>query len=364
MSRSKQLQNDIASLEKKAGELAKDLAKATAEANAAGAAASKHQARAAKATSATSKRSATSAAEREGKKAVAAQKKIGNTQTKIAANTKELARKRASLQSAVASEQRSQDQRDNKRRNIEKAHAREITRLSNPISRVAVRPAEPETLRVLYLTASPEATETTVVHPDGTVDTTGVWLRVDREVREVRKIVRGSRYRDQITIEHLPAATSMDLLDGLNDHRPHVVHFSGHASSLGLVLDDEDGTEEGIELEFALLARLLGATDEPPKLVVLNACESLAGADDLLETVPAVIGMADSITDTAAVVFAARFYAAIASAQSVASAAEQGRVAMAAASLDGADLPEIRTRDDVDATTMILVVPPNPSRLN
>lgn len=364
MSRSTQLRNDIASLEKKAGNLAGELATATAQANVAAASASKYQARAAKSTSAATKRTATAAAEREGKKAVTAQKKIAGVQAKIATNSRTLARKRASLQSAITSEQRSQDQRDSQRRNVEKAHAREIARLSTPIRRVAMRPAEPETLRVLYLTASPEATETTVVHPNGTVDSTGVWLRVDREVREVKRIIRGSKYRDQVTVEHLPAATSTDLLDGLNDHRPHVVHFSGHASSLGVVLDNEDGTEEGAELEFALLARLLGATDEPPKLVVLNACESLAGADDLLETVPAVIGMADSILDTAAVVFAARFYAAIASAQSVASATEQGRAAMAAASLDGAELPEIRTRDDVDPATMILVAPPNLSALN
>jgi hypothetical protein len=67
-------------------------------------------------------------------------------------------------------------------------------------------------------------------------------LRPDRdespglEIRKVRAALRGSKYRDLVTVEHLPAATSMDLLDGLNDHRPHVVHFSGHASSLGLLM--------------------------------------------------------------------------------------------------------------------------------
>jgi hypothetical protein len=224
-----------------------------------------------------------------------------------------------------------------------------------------VRSPEPELLRVLYLTANPEATETTIAHPDGSVESSGVWLRVDREVREVKKILRSSKHRDQVTVEHLPAATAMDLLDGLNDHRPHVVHFSGHASSLGVVMENDDGAEDGADLEFGLLARLLGATDEPPRLVVLNVCQSLAGADELLETVPTVIGMADTILDTAAVVFAARFYAAIASAQSVASAVEQGRTAMAVASLDGADLPEIRTRDDIDPSTLILVEPPGPT---
>jgi hypothetical protein len=68
--------------------------------------------------------------------------------------------------------------------------------------------------------------------------------------------------------------------------------------------------------------------------------------------------MSDSIFDSSAIVFASRFYAAVASAQSVATALEQGKVAMDAASLDGSKLPEARTRDDVDLRQVILVSPP------
>ncbi|MGP5054071.1 CHAT domain-containing protein [Brachybacterium paraconglomeratum] len=92
-------------------------------------------------------------------------------------------------------------------------------------------------------------------------------------------------------------------------------------------------------------------------LVVLNACESLAGADDLLQTVPTVIAMSDSINDASAVVFAARFYSAVASAQSVSTALEQAKVAMAVSALDDADLPEVRAREDVDLVSLLLVQP-------
>ncbi|WP_179382026.1 CHAT domain-containing protein [Streptomyces sp. SA15] len=91
---------------------------------------------------------------------------------------------------------------------------------------------------------------------------------------------------------------------------------------------------------------------------MLNACESLDGADDLLQAVPTVIGMSDEINDASAVTFAARFYAGIASAQSVSTAVEQAKVAMIAASLDGAELPVLKTRDDVDPGDLILVRPP------
>lgn len=106
------------------------------------------------------------------------------------------------------------------------------------------------------------------------------------------------------------------------------------ASALGVLLEDEEGSQDGAEVEFAL-----------------------EGADDLLRTVATVIAMSKSITDLAAVTFAARFYAAIASAQSVATAVEQARTAMQMASLEDSHLPEIRTREDVDPTSLVLVTP-------
>lgn len=223
---------------------------------------------------------------------------------------------------------------------------------------VEVRPPEPENLRVLYLTANPEATEETVTEPDGTVHEYGTWLRVDQEVRQVRQTLRGSKYRDLVDVVHAPAATVADLIDGLNDHRPHIVHFSGHANRFVVLMENEAGDQEGHDLDFALFARILGATDDPPRLVVLNACESLDGADDLLRTVPVVIGMSDEINDSAAVVFAAQFYAAIASAQSVQTAVEQAKVKMLAASLDDSELPELRCRDNIDPSALVLVRAP------
>ncbi|MBX9366226.1 CHAT domain-containing protein [Streptomyces sp. WAC04114] len=361
MARSDTLRSEIAQLEKKNAGLSNDLAKAQKTANDASAAALRKRGQAARSRSESSRRLALSGAEREAKKAADAQTKIAAIQDRMANNTKTIAGKQASLRAAVSTEQRAQDRQDDTRRRKEKNHAREVARLSQPaahIRYVAVQLPKPEPLRVLYLTANPEAVETTIEHPDGSIETNGVWLRVDYEVRQVKDMLRKSKYRDLVTIEHLPAATAMDLLEGLNNHRPHVVHFSGHASSWGLLMENDAGTDAGAELDFGLLARMLGATDEPPRLVVLNACESLDGADDLLQTAPTVIGMSDEINDASAVTFAARFYSAIASAQSVSTAVEQAKVSMIAASLDGAELPVLRTRDGVDPGDLILVKPP------
>lgn len=378
MTRSDTLRREIAGLESKGAGLTKDQARHQEAANKAAAAASKKRGEASRSKSGSTRRMATSTAEREEKKAADALKKVSEVQAKIAANNKSINSKQTSLTTALRDEQsakdreesrrrqkeksegQKRDREDAKRRQTEKDHAREIARLSRPttaIRYIEVHPPKPEPLRVLYLTANPESVETTKEHPDGTVETTGVWLRVDQEVRQVRDMLKRTKYRDLVTVEHMPAATSMDLLEGLNEHRPHVVHFSGHANALGLLMENDQGTTEGDDLDFGLLARLLGATDDPPRLLVLNACESLAGADDLLQTVPTVIAMSDSINDASAVVFAGRFYAAIGSAQSVASALEQAKVAMDAASLEGSHLPEARSRDDVDLRSLVLVSP-------
>ena len=373
MSRSDTLRAELGRLKTKAGTLTKEFAAHRDVATKASTAARKKREEAARTRSESTRRMALQAAEREDDKAAKALKKAGAVETKIGINAAEIGRKESSLATAVKEEQRATDRQeksrerekdraDQRRRQQEKSHAREIAALSSAstvVRYVEIQPPKPEPLRVLYLTANPEAVETTITHLDGRVEEIGVYLRVDLEVRKVRAALRGSKYRDLVTVEHLPAATSMDLLDGLNDHRPHVVHFSGHASSLGLLMENDEGSFEGDALEFDLLARLLAATDEPPRLLVLNACQSLAGADTLLQTVPTVIAMSDSIDDGSAVVFATRFYAGIASAQSVASALEQAQVAMEAASLQGAHLPEARAREDVDLKSLVLVEPPS-----
>ncbi|MEJ5083258.1 CHAT domain-containing protein [Ochrobactrum sp. MYb379] len=86
----------------------------------------------------------------------------------------------------------------------------------------------------------------------------------------------------------------------------------------------------------------------PPRLLVLNACDTLNGADELLSAVPVVVAMSDKITDTAAVVFATKFYSAIANAQSIGSAIKQARAMLSMLASAEDHLPEYVSRDGIE----------------
>lgn len=195
-------------------------------------------------------------------------------------------------------------------------------------------------LTVLYLAASPDRQNP---------------LRVEAEMRKVQEAVRGSRFRDNIVLQYRPAADLNSLIDGLNDHRPQIVHFSGHGNSTGVATDTGSIRKPSAKmLSFDLLAKALAATDNPPEIVILNSCESSGAKKALMPPAKIIIAMQASITDVAASAFATRFYAAIASGQSVKAAFEQGKVSVEAVSISESDTPELVYARDINPATKVL----------
>jgi hypothetical protein len=178
MARSEQLRNEIARVEKTAADHRTKIAAADKKATGARAKAAKAWEKVSKATKDSSRRMAISAAEGEDKAAASAAADSAKAAASLANVEKSIATKRTSLASALRSEERNAENAGNradaKRRSEEKAHAREIGRLSQPapVRYIQIRPPEPSKLRVLYLTANPDAIEETVTRPDGTTEDT------------------------------------------------------------------------------------------------------------------------------------------------------------------------------------------------
>jgi hypothetical protein len=137
-----------------------------------------------------------------------------------------------------------------------------------------------------------------------------------------------------------------------NQHKPNVVHFSGHgkapsvnepevAGSRGIVFPKDyiktggiiifDETMRGMKVIEDKMLDLLFATavqklQIPIEVVLFNSCHSESQAKVVGKSVPYVIGTANAIKDSIAISFAVGFYSALASGQNVEDAFTMGKM--------------------------------------
>jgi hypothetical protein len=177
------------------------------------------------------------------------------------------------------------------------------------------------------------------------------------------------------------AAEPIDLLRELRKLRPTVVHFSGHGQKAGSTpssdppvpqcMDHETGhriqaAAGGLYFQAAdgraqlvpasAIEQTFGATGSSVKLVVLSACYSAPQAEALLAHVGCVVGMSGAIRGDAARIFAVGFYGGIAERESVAVAFRHGRAAISLEGLRDEEQPQLRVRDGIDASKLILAM--------
>jgi hypothetical protein len=196
-------------------------------------------------------------------------------------------------------------------------------------------------IKILLLSANPSGTTA---------------LRLDEEVRAITQKIQAAEHRDLIEIVAAGAVRPDDLLQALNEHRPHVVQFSGHGSRNDeIFVCDYDGTPKPVGKD-ALVA-LFESTRGNVRVVVLNCCYSRPQAEAIVSVVPCAIGMKDSVGDRAALVFAASFYRAVAFGHSVHTAFQQGIAALKLEGIAQDGIPELIAQDGVDPSAVFVVVP-------
>ena len=162
-------------------------------------------------------------------------------------------------------------------------------------------------IKALFLAANPRSTNR---------------LAIDEEMHIIEQKLRAAEYRDALVFQSAWAVRPDDLLQLLNQHQPHVVHFSGHGSDEGLSLAGDDGRDRLVTTRA--LKALFTTLKDNIRLVVLNACYSREQAQALVEIIDCVIGMRESIHDGAATAFASSFYRAIGFGRSIQEAFDQG----------------------------------------
>ncbi len=169
-------------------------------------------------------------------------------------------------------------------------------------------------------------------------------LRVDAEVRLIEEAIQRSQYRDRFQVTTKLAIRPTDLRRSLLDHRPQIVHFSGHGTGEhGLVLETDAGKQNIVSTEA--ITGLFGTFETGEiECVLLNACYSEMQAIAIHQFVDCVIGMNQPIGDKAAVQFAEGFYDTLGAGRLYDEAFKVGRSAIALAGKSDTDIPVIKYR--------------------
>jgi len=165
-------------------------------------------------------------------------------------------------------------------------------------------------------------------------------LRIDEEVREVKRALRASEFRDRFAFEQEWAVRSGDLQEAFLRHRPNIVHFSGHGTeSSEIVLEDQTGMMRAVPQQA--LSGLFSEFSKDIRCVVLNACYSEQQAQAIAEHIDCVVGMTRAVEDDAAIQFATSFYRALGYGESVQTAFDLGKNQTELEGLPAADTPHL-----------------------
>jgi hypothetical protein len=167
-------------------------------------------------------------------------------------------------------------------------------------------------------------------------------LDLTREVKEIEAGLQRSQKRDKFLLEQVWAVTPRDVQRAMLDHKPQIVHFSGHGmGESGLILENAVGEAQRVKSEA--LAGLFELFADKVECVVLNACYSEVQAIAVAQHIPYVVGMNQAVGDRAAIAFAVGFYDALGAGESFDFAYRLGRNSIA---LEGIaeDLTPVITR--------------------
>ncbi len=159
-------------------------------------------------------------------------------------------------------------------------------------------------------------------------------LRLDDELSEIRRSLRGAQLRDRFRLEVVLSARQKDIRRALLDHKPSVVHFSGHGTDdAEILIVKDDGSPHFVGAEA--LVPFFEIFRDHVRCVVLNSCYSQPLAEKIGQHVDYVVGMKDAVKDEVAIQYAVAFYDALFSGEAIERAQRIGRNA-----IQWADLPK------------------------
>ncbi len=181
-------------------------------------------------------------------------------------------------------------------------------------------------IKILFLAANPSDT---------------VRLNLEKESRAIEHALRQSEYGAYFEILKYFAVQVSDIQGCLLQHKPDIVHFSGHGiKSDEIIMEDDSGNSCPVSVRA--LSSLFSVLKDNIRCVVLNACYSENQARAIAEHIDCVIGMSEEIGDLAAISFASSFYQALGFGRDVKTAFDSGCVQIDLEGLNEQDKPKLK----------------------
>ena len=203
-----------------------------------------------------------------------------------------------------------------------------------------------EKINILFLGANPD-----IMLSDGTKQSK---LKLDKEAREIKDAITKSLNRDSIKFETRWAVRTSDLFQAINEVNPTIIHFSGHGTDTGkLVLQDNSDQPKLVDIET--IVKMIEASTDNLRLVVFNNCFSSLFAVNVSKIVEASIGMNDSISDEAAIVFASQLYSAIGFGNSLEKAFNQAKARLLLEDIKEEEIPELYVNQSSNASDIYII---------
>lgn len=147
-------------------------------------------------------------------------------------------------------------------------------------------------------------------------------LRLDKEGRAIERSLRQSKYRDMYELHLKPVVKAKDLSSLIVEHKPHFIHFSGHSTDKGIVLEND--LAEATIVPWNDLAEFFKPFS-PIECILFNSCHSETQTETFAKHAHYVIGMSQEIGDEEAITFSEAFYEAVGNGYEIPNAFEIGR---------------------------------------
>ena len=288
---------------------------------------------------------------RENKKKSVAEKKISEYDKKITNKANELLKEEQKLNKAKENEYREYEKQRKKtidNLSLDLSIQKETqTKLINEV--IKLKEAKKK-INILFIASNPDIE---FIDDDGnTVQQQK--LKLEKEVREIHEAIQKSLKRDSISFETRWATRVTDLIQFINEVNPTILHFSGHGTSDGKLVFQNNNDKPKL-LNMETLVELINVPSDSLRLVVLNNCYSSIISERIINNIEASIGMSTSIGDAAAIVFASQLYSSIGFGLSLEKAFQQATLALKLYDIPEDETPKLYVSEGIEAKDIYLV---------